>query len=191
MTFIILRLDSKAKIMQAKKVEIMAPAGSFESLAAAVNAGCDSVYFGVEQLNMRARSSVNLTTEDLKEIVARCADRGVKSYLTINTVLYDHDIRLMKTLVDQAKECGVSAIIASAVANGAVALDAAVGHEPRVALLHHVAVEHVEDRQRHGGQNEVEADEHALTSRAAYASLLLRKGDLEAAEPPLRCHTHP
>ena len=113
MTFIILRLDSKAKIMQAKKVEIMAPAGSFESLAAALNAGCDSVYFGVEQLNMRARSSVNFTTEDLKEIVARCADRGVKSYLTINTVLYDHDIRLMKTLVDQAKESGVSAIIAS------------------------------------------------------------------------------
>ncbi|MBL3655191.1 U32 family peptidase [Fulvivirga sp. 2943] len=91
----------------------MAPVGSFESLSAALNAGCNSVYFGVEQLNMRARSSVNFTTEDLKEIVRRCNEKGVRSYLTINTVLYDHDIRLMKTLVDQAKESGVSAVIAS------------------------------------------------------------------------------
>ncbi|WP_237390377.1 peptidase U32 family protein [Fulvivirga sediminis] len=99
--------------MQSRKIEIMAPVGSFESLSAALNAGCNSVYFGVEQLNMRARSSVNFTTEDLKEIVRRCNEKGVRSYLTINTVLYDHDIRLMKTLVDQAKESGVSAVIAS------------------------------------------------------------------------------
>lgn len=99
--------------MQQGKVEIMAPAGSFESLSAALNAGCNSVYFGVEQLNMRARSSVNFTTEDLKEIARRCTERGVKSYLTINTVLYDHDIRLMKALVDEATKSGVSAIIAS------------------------------------------------------------------------------
>lgn len=95
------------------KIEVMAPVGSFESLAAALNAGCNSVYFGVEQLNMRARSTVNFTTDDLKEIAARCSERGVKSYLTINTVLYDHDIRLMKTLVDQAKASGISAVIAS------------------------------------------------------------------------------
>ncbi|UII25051.1 U32 family peptidase [Fulvivirga maritima] len=99
--------------MQSGKIEIMAPVGSFESLSAALNAGCNSVYFGVEQLNMRARSSVNFTTDDLKEIVRRCNEKGVRSYLTINTVLYDHDIRLMKTLVDQAKESGVSAVIAS------------------------------------------------------------------------------
>ncbi len=96
-----------------QQVEIMAPVGSFESLAAAINAGCNSVYFGVEQLNMRARSSINFTTEDLKEIVERCSAKNVKAYLTLNTVLYDHDIRLMKTLVDAAKEHGVSAIIAS------------------------------------------------------------------------------
>ena len=96
-----------------RQVEIMAPVGSFESLEAALSAGCDSVYFGVEQLNMRARSTINFTLEDLEEIVRRCQARGVKSYLTLNTVLYDHDITLMKGIVDQAKSCGVSAIIGS------------------------------------------------------------------------------
>lgn len=91
----------------------MAPVGSFESLEAALHAGCDSVYFGVEQLNMRARSTINFTGEDLAEIVRRCRERGVRSYLTLNTVLYDHDITLMKGIVDQAKACGVSAIIGS------------------------------------------------------------------------------
>lgn len=97
----------------ARQVEIMAPVGSFESLSAALHAGCHSVYFGVEQLNMRARSTVNFTTEDLHEIAHRCKERGVKAYLTLNTILYDHDIRLMKTLVDAAKVSGISAIIAS------------------------------------------------------------------------------
>ena len=96
-----------------RQVEIMAPVGSFESLEAALNAGCDSVYFGVEQLNMRARSTINFTGDDLQEIVRRCRERGVRSYLTLNTVLYDHDITLMKGIVDQAKACGVSAIIGS------------------------------------------------------------------------------
>ncbi len=95
------------------KGEIMAPVGSFESLSAALNAGCNSVYFGIEQLNMRSRSSINFTTEDLKEIVLRCREKNVKAYLTMNTILYDHDMRLMQTIVDQAKESGVSAIIAS------------------------------------------------------------------------------
>lgn len=95
------------------QVEIMAPVGSFESLEAALHAGCDSVYFGVEQLNMRARSTINFTGEDLREIVRRCEARGVRSYLTLNTVLYDHDITLMKGIADQAKACGVSAIIGS------------------------------------------------------------------------------
>ena len=91
----------------------MAPAGSFESLEAALHAGCDSVYFGVEQLNMRARSTINFTADDLEEIVRRCKARGVRTYLTLNTVLYDHDITLMKGIVDRAKSCGVSAIIGS------------------------------------------------------------------------------
>jgi len=94
-------------------VEIMAPVGSFESLSTAIHAGCDSVYFGVEQLNMRARSSINFTTEDLHEITRRCNEAGVRSYLTMNTVLYDHDLQLMRHLVDQSKEAGVTAIIAS------------------------------------------------------------------------------
>lgn len=94
-------------------VEIMAPVGNFESLAAAIHAGCNSVYFGVEQLNMRARSSINFTTDDLHEISKRCSEFGVKAYLTMNTILYDHDITLMRTIVDQAKAGGINAIIAS------------------------------------------------------------------------------
>ncbi|MCB0761281.1 MAG: U32 family peptidase [Flavobacteriales bacterium] len=93
--------------------EIMAPVGSYESLQAALDAGCNSVYFGIEQLNMRSRSSINFTTEDLSKIVAMCSERNVRTYLTINTILYDHDIQLMRKIVDQAKESGVSAIIAS------------------------------------------------------------------------------
>ncbi len=93
--------------------EILAPVGSPESLAAALNAGCNSIYLGVEQLNMRSQSSSNFTTEDLVDITKQCKERGVKTYLTINTVLYDHDIALMKKIVLAAKESGVSAIIAS------------------------------------------------------------------------------
>lgn len=96
-----------------RTIEIMAPVGSFESLAAAINARCNSVYFGVEQLNMRARSSINFTTEDLVEIVKRCQPKNVKTYITLNTVMYDHDISLMKSIVNQAKDSGVSAVIAA------------------------------------------------------------------------------
>ncbi|MEZ5032891.1 MAG: peptidase U32 family protein [Saprospiraceae bacterium] len=99
--------------MNHPSVELLAPAGSFEALTAAINAGCDAVYFGVEQLNMRARSSINFTLDDLREIARQCQAHGVKTCLTLNTVLYDHDIRLMKTIIDQARESGISAIIAS------------------------------------------------------------------------------
>ena len=94
-------------------IEILAPAGSYEALYAALNAGCVSIYFGVEQLNMRSRSSMNFVIDDLKEISRICKERNVKTYLTINTILYDHDISLMKTIVNQAKENGITAIIAS------------------------------------------------------------------------------
>jgi len=97
--------------MNNKEVEILAPVGSYESLIAALKAGCNSVYFGVEQLNMRARSSINFTTDDLRKIGETCKERNVKTYLTINTVLYSHDIRLMKSIVDQAKANGITAII--------------------------------------------------------------------------------
>lgn len=102
--------------MKRNNLEIMAPAGSWESLTAAIKAGADSVYFGIENLNMRSRSSNNFTTEDLKEIVRTCNEANVKTYLTINTVIYDNDISLMYKIVDVAKESGVSAIIAADVA---------------------------------------------------------------------------
>jgi putative protease len=96
--------------------EIMAPVGSWESLAAALNAGADSVYFGIEKLNMRSHSSSNFTGDDLREIVARCNEKGVKTYLTVNTVLYDNDLEHMRQIVDVAKDAGISAIIAADVA---------------------------------------------------------------------------
>jgi putative protease len=99
--------------MEQKHVELMSPAGSWESLMAAIKAGCDSVYFGVEQLNMRARSTNNFTIEDLRKIAAIGKEHNIKTYLTINTVLYDHDIALMKMIVNAAKESGITAIIAA------------------------------------------------------------------------------
>ena len=102
--------------MTRKEIEIMAPAGSWESLSAAIKAGADSVYFGIEKLNMRSKSSSNFTTDDLREIVRICNENKVNSYLTVNTILYDEDITLMHKIIDVAKESGVSAIIASDVA---------------------------------------------------------------------------
>lgn len=102
--------------MTIKDFEIMAPVGSRESLAAAIQAGADSIYFGIENLNMRARSSNTFTINDLKEIAALCDANGVKSYLTINTIIYDEDIPLMHKIVDAAKEAGISAVIAADVA---------------------------------------------------------------------------
>jgi putative protease len=94
----------------------MAPAGSYECLMAAVQGGADSVYFGVEKLNMRAHSSNNFTAGDLPRIVALCREHGLKSYLTLNTVMYDEDLPLMRDTVDAAGACGVDAIIAADVA---------------------------------------------------------------------------
>jgi len=99
-----------------KDIEIMAPAGSWESLSAAIKAGADSVYFGIEKLNMRSKSSSNFTTDDLREIVRICKENNVKSYLTVNTILYDGDLTLMREIIDVAKESNVSAIIAADVA---------------------------------------------------------------------------
>ncbi|MEQ8324999.1 MAG: peptidase U32 family protein [Vicingaceae bacterium] len=94
-------------------MELMAPAGSFEALQAAIQSGADSVYFGVEQLNMRAKSSINFTLDDLPEIAMRCEKAGIKSYLTLNTIIYDHDLSIIKTLTNKVKEAGITAIIAS------------------------------------------------------------------------------
>jgi len=91
----------------------MAPAGSFESLIAAIQGGADSVYFGVEQLNMRAASSINFTLDDLSKIASICRENGIRSYLTVNVVVYDHEIGQMQKIVDAAAENGISAVIAS------------------------------------------------------------------------------
>ncbi len=96
-----------------KKIELMAPAGNFESLQAAIDNGADSVYFGVDQLNMRARASMNFCMEDLQEIANRCHPKGIRTYLTLNTIIYDHDLSVVKTLLQKAKEANISAIIAS------------------------------------------------------------------------------
>lgn len=94
-------------------IEIMAPAGSYESLMAAIQGGANSIYFGVGKLNMRARSSKNFTLDDLARISKICREHGKRSYITLNTIIYDDEIAEMQTIVDAAKACGISAIIAS------------------------------------------------------------------------------
>lgn len=96
--------------------EIMAPVGSRESLAAAINAGADSIYFGIEKLNMRAHSASTFTISDLREIAKTCDEHGIKTYLTVNTIIYGEDIPTMHEIIDAAKEAGISAVIASDVA---------------------------------------------------------------------------
>ena len=99
-----------------KDFEIMAPVGSRESLAAAIKAGADSIYFGIENLNMRSHSASTFTINDLKEMAQICEDNGLKSYLTVNTIIYGEDLVLMRQIIDAAKEAKISAVIASDVA---------------------------------------------------------------------------
>ena len=94
----------------------MAPVGCYESLHAAINAGADAIYFGVEGLNMRARSSVNFTLDDLHNIASICQEHGVKSYLTVNTIIFDNDIATCHAIIDAVKQAGISAIIAADIA---------------------------------------------------------------------------
>ncbi len=99
--------------MNRNDFEIMAPVGSWESLTAAWQGGADAIYFGIEGLNMRSRSSVNFTLADLHTIAATAQEHGMKSYLTVNTIVYEEDIPYMHQIVDAAREAGVTAIIAS------------------------------------------------------------------------------
>ena len=101
---------------KASDFEIMAPVGSRESLAAAINAGADSVYFGIGQLNMRSHSANHFTIDDLREIASICSEHGIKTYLTVNTIIYGEDLDTMRQIVDAAAEAGISAVIASDVA---------------------------------------------------------------------------
>lgn len=96
-----------------RNIEIMAPAGGFDSLMAAIQGGANSVYFGVDQLNMRARATMNFTLGDINEVAEICRTHGVRSYLTLNTIIYDHDLTIVKTVVNAAKEAGITAIIAA------------------------------------------------------------------------------
>lgn len=114
----------------------MAPVGSYESLHAAINAGADAVYFGVEGLNMRARSSVNFTLADLHNIADICRQAGVKTYLTVNTVIYDAEIELCHNVIDAAKEAGISAIIATDIA--AISYARSIGVEVHISTQSNV-----------------------------------------------------
>ncbi|MCH5232638.1 MAG: U32 family peptidase [Muribaculaceae bacterium] len=117
--------------MTRKDFEIMAPVGSRESLAAAIKAGADAVYFGIEGLNMRSRSSSNFSIEDLRKIVAECRSNNIKTYLTVNTIIYDNDISYMHSIIDAAKESGVTAIIASDIA--AILYARSIGQEVHIS----------------------------------------------------------
>jgi putative protease len=116
-----------------KKIELMAPAGNFAALQAAIDAGADSVYFGVEQLNMRARASMNFTLDDLDEIVSRCKPKNVRTYITLNTIVYNHDLSIMKRVVNKAKETGITAIIASD--------QAVIGYAHSIGLEVHISTQ--------------------------------------------------
>lgn len=102
--------------MKRSDFEIMAPVGSLESLSAALKAGADAVYFGIEGLNMRSRSSANFSADDMAEIVSICREKGVKTYLTVNTIIYDSDVRHLDEILSKAQQAGISAIIASDIA---------------------------------------------------------------------------
>lgn len=115
------------------RAEIMAPVGSFEALSAAIQAGCNSVYFGIEQLNMRSRSSINFTIEDLEAIAEKCTKEDVRTYLTLNTILYDHDMALMRTIIEKAKEGGITAVIASD--------HAVMAHAKKIGLPVHISTQ--------------------------------------------------
>ena len=99
-----------------QQYEIMAPVGSWESLAAALQAGADSIYFGVEALNMRAHSASRFTLDDLRSIAEQCAEHNTRSYLTVNTIIYGEELPLMRSICDAAHEAGITAVIASDVA---------------------------------------------------------------------------
>jgi putative protease len=99
--------------LKRKDIEIMSPAGNFECLSAAIQGGADSIYFGVGTLNMRAHSANNFTIDNLHEVTNRCKDNGVKSYLTVNTIMFDENLPAMRSVIDAAKDAGISAVIAS------------------------------------------------------------------------------
>lgn len=123
--------------MSTIKPELLAPVGSFEALTAAVKAKADSIYFGVGDLNMRSRSSFNFKLEDMKKIVKICNKENIKSYLTLNTILYDNDIKTCEQILKSAKKAGISAIIASDIA--AIQLAHSMGHRVHISVQANVS----------------------------------------------------
>ena len=115
-------------------IEIMAPVGCYESLAAAIQAGANSIYFGIQGLNMRSASANNFTIEDLKKIADICREHDMKSYLTVNTIIYDDDLEKMRHIIDAASEAGITAIIASDVAAMSYARGLDRGGVPRIEV---------------------------------------------------------
>jgi putative protease len=121
-------------------IEIMAPVGAFDSLTAAIDAGANSVYFGIGKLNMRSQSAVNFTPDDLQEIVNRCKPHGIRTYLTVNTIMYDEDLADMEIALQKAKEAGVTAIIASDIA----AIESGIRHGHEIHISTQVNVSNIE-----------------------------------------------
>ena len=115
-------------------IEIMAPVGCYESLAAAIQAGANSIYFGIQGLNMRSASANNFTIEDLKKIADICREHDMKSYITVNTIIYDDDLEKMRHIIDAASEAGITAIIASDVAAMSYARGMDRGGVPRIEV---------------------------------------------------------
>ncbi len=99
--------------MRMRKIELLSPAGNFDCIQAAINAGADAIYFGVEQLNMRTRSSGSFSISDIKEVSVRCKSNGIKAYITLNTVMYEHDMQLLQAILKEVKQHGIDAVIAS------------------------------------------------------------------------------
>ncbi len=117
--------------MKGNDIEIMAPVGSYESLMAAIQGGANSIYFGVAGLNMRSRSANNFTLDDLRQIASIASEHGVKSYLTVNTIVFDDDLSTMRDIIDASKEAGVSAIIASDIS--AISYAFSIGQEVHIS----------------------------------------------------------
>ena len=128
--------EQKKKIitMDYKSFEVMAPVGSRESLAAAIQAGADSVYFGIGQLNMRSHSANKFGIDDLHDIARQCGEHGIKTYLTVNTIIYDNDMAAMRQIIDAARQAGITAVIAGDVA--VMTYCRSVGQEVHLSLIH-------------------------------------------------------
>ena len=128
-----IKVTMPTDIEKREKIELMAPAGGWDSLSAAIRAGADSVYFGIENLNMRSRSSANFAISDLAKIAEKCRRCGVKSYLALNTLMYDEDLPTMRAICDAAKLADLSAVIASDIA--------AISYASSIGLPVHISVQ--------------------------------------------------